>query len=460
MARSLTDTIAAIATPPGEGGIAIVRVSGPDSFKIASTLLARYSGGAVQLTPRHATLCRAIANDGQSIDEVLALYMPGPHSYTREDVLEIHTHGGAAAANTVLREILLRGARLAEPGEFTLRAYLGGRIDLVQAESVADIIKAGSENALIVHETLLRGALSAEVADWQRSIIQVLAQIEPLLDFPEDDIGTPDFRALSKNLEHLALSMHAKIATHAFGRIVREGFRIAILGAPNVGKSKLFNRLIDEERAIVSHLEGTTRDTIDAHADICGIPVRLVDTAGLRETDDEIEIEGVGRARNAAAMADMVIYVFDASRPPSKEELDEAESLVASGRNHVIVANKCDLAPQGQSPVTVAFGKPLCFVSALTGEGIDQLLLVLRNAAMGGTGPRPEALLTRERHRLAVTDSLLAIEEAIRLLGVPGMLDASASELQRAMASLRGLLGWGVPDDVLDRVFSEFCIGK
>lgn len=460
MARSLTDTIAAQATPPGEGGIAIVRLSGPDAASIAANLLKTKDGGPLELVPRRAALCHAVSSRAASIDEVLALYMPGPHSYTREDVVEIHTHGGAAAANTVLRETLRLGARLADPGEFTLRAFLRGRIDLVQAESVADIIKAGSESALRVHESLLEGALSSEVAGWQKTLIEVLSQVEPLLDFPEDDLAEPDFRALWKNLEALALSMRAKIATHAFGRMAREGFRIAIMGAPNVGKSRLFNRIIDEERAIVSPHEGTTRDTIDAHANICGVPVRLVDTAGIRQTSDVIETEGVQRARKAAAGSDLVIYVFDAAKIPSREELIEAGALFHMGRPCIVVANKCDLSPSGQSPVSKAFEHPVRFVSALTGEGIDQLLMDIRDNALGGSSGMPDGLLTRERHRLAVEEALASVEEAMSLLAIPGRLDAAAAELQRAMTALRTLLGWGVPDDVLDRVFAEFCIGK
>jgi tRNA modification GTPase len=386
--------------------------------------------------------------------------MPAPRSYTREDVLELHCHGGRAAARAVLDAALSTGVRLAGPGEFTLRAYLRGRIDLVQAEAVADVIRAETSECLKVHEALLEGRLSREIARWQDLLAEVLMRIEAYLDFPDEDLPEPERCGLSAPLAEVSEAMGRKLATFAWGRTSREGFRVAILGAPNVGKSSLLNRLAEEDRAMVSPIAGTTRDTIEVRINALGAPIHVTDTAGLRTSADALEEEGVRRARLAAEGADLLLLVFDGSRGPCEEELREAADLSAR-RPSLALINKCDSGTLGEAAVRKFLGSRLLFVSAETGEGVDELLRALRDAAWSGGDSRGEDALTRLRHRAAVEAAREAVDRARALLSAPeGFLDAAAGDLHEARRKLRELLGWGTPEDVLDRIFAEFCIGK
>lgn len=451
MTRSIDDTIAAIATAPGAGGIGIVRVSGPLAGAVGHALLVDSRKNPVTLAPRYATICR-VADRGGFLDEVLALWFPGPNSYTREDLLEIHTHGGRAAGSAVLDAVLsLEGLRLAGPGEFTLRAYLKGRIDLVQAEAVADSINALTTETLRVHEALLGGALSLVVAHWQSQILKARATIEVLLDFPEDAGEDEKPLAATALLGGVRDSMRSRLASYSWGRTARDGFTVAIVGEPNVGKSSLLNRLAESERAIVSPHAGTTRDTIEVEVNVLGARVRFIDTAGLRESDDPVEGEGVARALSAAAKADLVLRVVDCSVPVPALDSDFAEALT--------VVNKIDLA-QVEGIRLHGGGKTVYPVSAKTGEGVEPLLLAIREVAFSGRGSEDVDALTRLRHRDCVQRSLEAVEAALGALDSNRTLDLAGSELNHAMEPLRELLGWGATDDVLDRIFAEFCIGK
>ncbi|MEW6487752.1 MAG: tRNA modification GTPase, partial [Thermodesulfobacteriota bacterium] len=301
--RSLDDTIAAIATPAGEGGIAVVRVSGPRAAAVAAALLRRKDGSPPPLDPWSVRLAQVWLPgppDGRGpLDEALVLWMPGPGSYTRDDVLEIQCHGGPAAARGVLDAVLACGVRLADPGEFTLRAYLNGRLDLLQAEAVLDVVRARTEAALRIHEGLLGGRLSREVQGWQESLTGALALVEAYLDFPDEDVGELDRERVRIAVADLTGALEEKLATFAWGRTSRDGFGVALVGAPNTGKSSLLNRLLEEERAIVSPVPGTTRDTIEAWLNALGVSVRIFDTAGLRGPADSLEAEGVRGARAA-----------------------------------------------------------------------------------------------------------------------------------------------------------------
>ncbi|RMG91968.1 MAG: tRNA uridine-5-carboxymethylaminomethyl(34) synthesis GTPase MnmE [Candidatus Dadabacteria bacterium] len=456
-----TDTIAAVATPPGTGGIAIVRVSGPGSSQVARAVLRRRTGAEpLPLSPRAVRVGSAVGPDGRVLDEVLALWMPGPASYTREDVLEIHCHGGPAAAQGVLGAALAAGARLARPGEFTLRAFLNGRIDLVQAEAVLDVIQARTQEALRAHEALLAGALSEEVGSWQHRLGRLLARVEAHLDFPEEeDVGSEDWEAIRDELGELAREMGRKLETFGWGRTIREGYTVALVGVPNVGKSSLLNRLVGEERAIVTELPGTTRDLIDGWTQAAGVPVRILDTAGLRAARDPVEAEGVRRAERARDEADAVILVCEAGRELLPGEEEEARRLAQRGTG-VVVVNKADLGP-GPLERLRALGLDPVPVSARTGQGLPALLDRIAALARGGaSGPGGEAPLTRERHRAKVEDALAAVRRAGEILGRAGMPEVGASELHAARRALAELLGWGTPDDVLDQIFSQFCIGK
>ena len=452
------DTIAAIATPPGEGGIAVVRVSGPDAHQVARVVLALEEG--TLLEPRVAHLRHAIGTRGEVLDEVLALWMPRPHSYTREDVLELQCHGGFSAARVVLEATLAGGARLAEPGEFTLRAFLNGRLDLLQAEAVVDVIRARTAESLRVHEDLLAGRLSQVVETWQQHLAHVLTFLEAHLDFAdEEDVGSfapgPSVAALGSLLSE----MEERLGTFPWGRACRDGYTVAILGAPNTGKSSLLNTLLEEDRAIVSSVPGTTRDAVDGWVNALGVSVRLVDTAGLRDTSDEIEGEGVSRARAAAERADLILFVTDGSRELCAGETLELKRLAAAGKTLAVV-NKIDLQRVPVRTLAEEFGAPPLEISALTGAGIPQLLHALRDRAWGGEGSGCEVPPTRKRHHQCVAAAASAVRQAIQVLEQNGFLEVAASELHGARRHLAELLGHGTAEDVLQAVFSDFCIGK
>lgn len=435
--------------------MAIVRLSGPRTRAAGEALL----GGPLP-APRQAAVRRARdPASGLPIDEVLALWMPAPGSYTRQDVLELQCHGGAAAARGILRAALGAGARLAEPGEFTLRAYLGGRIDLVQAEAVLDVIRAQSEEALAVQEGLLAGSLSAEATRWQEALGGALARIEATLDFPEEDLGPLAVGDVRRTLAEVAAAMGAALASHAWGRVTREGFRVALVGSPNVGKSSLLNLVAQGEHAIVSPVPGTTRDPVEVAVTVCGVPMRIVDTAGLRTPGDEVEREGVRRARQRAAEADRIVFVCDGSRGLTIEEMAEARGLAEGGRTAAVVS-KGDLGREPAAGLEEIFGRAPLVVSAATGLGLAGLLDALAAAARGGGGPTGSGVLTRERHRGAVEAAKAAVEGAQAHLGGEGFLELAGSGLRDARRALEDLLGRGAGEDVLDRIFGEFCIGK
>lgn len=456
--RALDDTIAAVATAPGQGGIAIVRLSGPGAKAVAERLLLGRAGLPVELASRGLQWARICDPQGRPIDEGLVLWMPGPSSYTREDVLEFQCHGGQAAALAILEAVLASGARLAEPGEFTLRAFLRGRVDLVQAEAVLDTIEARTAEALRIHGALLEGRLSAEVASWQELLGEALALVETELDFSEEEVPALEPAALAGRLDSVRRTMERKLETYAWGRVCREGYRVALVGSPNVGKSSLLNALAGEERAIVSGIPGTTRDAIEVGLNACGAPVRIVDTAGLRRGGDEVEEEGVRRARKAASGADLVLFVCDGGRPLRPEEEEELRRL--DGAGVLPVVNKVDLGREPVRPLRDLCVRGPVEVSARTGEGIDALLLRLREAAWAGGREGPEAPLTRGRHRDAVERAKGCVERATSLLENGGYPEVVAAELHAARRALAELLGWGSPEDVLDRIFADFCIGK
>ena len=456
MAEHPEDTIAAIATPPGEGGIAVVRVSGPGARGLAASLLHLDPS---HLEPRSVRLARV--HDGSRVlDEVLALWMPAPRSYTREDVLELQCHGGHAAARAVLEAALVGGARLAEPGEFTLRAFLNGRIDLVQAEAVADVIAARTGAALAVHEELLAGRLSRVVEGWQQRLGNTLAFLEAHLDFAEeDDVGRFTPAPPLAELQELLREMGERLDTFAWGRTSRDGFRVALVGAPNTGKSSLLNAVLLEDRAIVSPEPGTTRDAIDAWINADGVPVHLTDTAGLRVTSNAVEGEGVARARAAAGRADLVVFVTDGSRPLTQEEREEARRLAVAGQTLPVI-NKVDLGRVPATTLAELFGAPPLELSALTGAGLPELIRAWRDRAWGGAGPGTAAPLTRQRHQQTISQSAGAVSRAVAILEAGGYLEVAASELHASRRHLAELLGWGSPEDVLDAVFGAFCVGK
>jgi len=455
MGWSLDDTIAAIGTPPGEGGIGIVRVSGPEAPAILRRLVVPTRRGRAWAPwrMRHGHVVDPAS--GAVVDEVLAVWMAAPHTYTRQDVVEIHAHGGMVALRRVLELSLLAGARLAGPGEFTLRAFLNGRLDLAQAEAVLDVVRAKSRAGLQAAVGQLQGRLSARVGAVRGQLIEALAHLEAAFDFPDDEIPPCDLPAL---LEAAAAELDALLAGAEQGIAYRQGLRTAIIGRPNVGKSSLLNALLRAERAIVTPIPGTTRDTVEENAVVGGIPLVLVDTAGLTDAADPVERLGVERSRAALDTADLVLWVVDGSQPPRPD--DRAIATLVDGRRGVLVVNKSDL-PRVPGHEELAPGWRAVPISALTGQGLEGLeQAVLQSVLAGRVEAGEEPLVSRPRHADALRRAREHVAAAARAHaeGWPG--DCVAIDLRAAADALGEITGEAVSEDLVARIFADFCIGK
>ncbi len=442
MTRPLRDTIAAIATPPGRGGIGIVRVSGPAASDIAQAVIGRLP------LPRMAELADFMDGDATVVDRGLALYFAAPNSFTGEDVLELHGHGGPVVMDRLLERVGGLGARLARPGEFTERAFLNDKIDLAQAEAVADLIDSASRRAARSAMRSLTGEFSQCVRAIDRALLDVRVYVEAAIDFAEEDV---DFLAESDITDRLdALTNQiADLETRCRrGQVLRDGFDVVIAGAPNAGKSSLLNRLLAENRAIVTDVPGTTRDLIFADIEIEGIPVRLTDTAGLREGGDTVETIGVERAKAAMANADLVLAVVDDSLAVG--------AVVTPGEHCLVVRNKVDLTGR-----TAGQGKRgELFVSALTGAGLDALRGAIVAAAVGAVGaPDEHTFLARKRHLGALAAGRRGVAQA-RCRVADGQGDLAAEELRHAQHRLGEIVGVTSVDDLLGEIFRGFCVGK
>jgi tRNA modification GTPase len=451
------DTIAAPATAPGEGAIGIIRLSGPRAIPIADSLF--HSPRGRRLNRGRGVYYGLIhGEDGHPIDEVLVNVMPAPHSYTRQDVAEINVHGGPAPLQAVLELLLRRGARLAQPGEFTKRAFLNGRIDLVQAEAVIDRIRAQTRAGLRAAASSAEGTLSRNLREITAALQDALARIEAAVDFPEDDLPELVDAALRARIEQSRQRMHALLETAEAGRLLREGVTIAIAGRPNAGKSSLFNALLRDARAIVTATPGTTRDVLEETISLGGVPARLVDTAGLREARDEVERLGVERARQALQTADAVLFVIDASQALHEEDEALADQLEALDVPVAVALNKIDLGAAQTDPWPSRFSA-VRTVSALQDTGLHELEQSLGALVLGGAGlDSRQALLTRAHQR----DSLRRAAEAVdRLLAnFAASPEFLSIDLREALAALGEITGETTPEHILDRIFSEFCIGK
>jgi len=451
---STSDTIVAIATPPGRGGIGVVRLSGPSALSIAAALLDCGS----QLAPRHATLTvvrRRLASPADTrepIDQAVATYFPAPASYTGEDVIELSAHGSPVLLQAIVGESVQAGARIAEPGEFTLRAYLNGRIDLPQAEAVADLIEAATPLQARVAFDQLQGTLTRMIAGIDESLFDLMARLEASIDFPEEGYHFIDPAELASAVDEIAERLAVLLADAQRGRLLREGLTVVILGRPNVGKSSLFNALVGASRAIVTDVPGTTRDLITESVDINGLRVTLVDTAGLRADGDVVEREGMSRSRGAAAVADLKLLVLDGSCP-----LDGSESHLASGDATIVVVSKSDLQPAWPQPSGVVR------VSAMTGAGIEDLRARIASALdRDALAERPA--ITNVRHAALVERAWRAVSRA-KEAALAADREALSEEfvladLQDARAALEEVTGRRTADDVLAHVFARFCVGK
>jgi len=443
------ETIAAIATPPGEGALAVIRISGGEALRVADSMFRGTRKPSVA-DERYATLGRVVARDGEVLDEVLLTVFRGPRSYTGEDLVEISGHGGGVVAARVLSAALAAGARLARPGEFTERAFLNGKLDLTQAEAVMDLISAQTPKAARAAAGQLGGALGREIAGVRGELLEAVAHLEAHIDFPEEGIDPENGAVLCRRILSVDGCLQRLMATAREGRLLREGITLALCGAPNAGKSSLLNRLLGTERAIVSPVPGTTRDTIEETASLGGYPFRIIDTAGLRETEDLLEREGVERARRAAEEADLRIHLVDASAPGgARAQLFPDELLVL---------NKADLLPRdGNRPHD---GPPL--ISCRTGEGLDRLVaLIVERVAESASAEGPVgALAINERHQDCLRRGSSALQAALALLESGEPLELVAVELRSALDCVGEIVGGAGTEEILGQIFSRFCIGK
>lgn len=472
------DTIAAIATPPGQGGIGVIRVSGSDAFPLVQAHF-RYAGRAGGLPPSHRLTYGRIVDPatGEVIDEVLVAFMHAPQTYTRENVVEIQGHGGPLVLQRMLCLLLTGGARLARPGEFTLRAFLNGRLDLAQAEAVMDLISARTEAGQRLAVQQLQGRLSQQVQEARHAVLGVIARIEASIDFPEDDVPTPRAAELRPLIARAQERLAALLAGARHGRLYRQGLRTAIIGRPNVGKSSLLNALLRSERAIVTPVAGTTRDTIEEVISVRGIPLCLIDTAGITPSCDPVEQIGVQRSRAAAESAEVVLLVFDGSEPVSERDRQVSEELRGLGfasenradgdaarrRALVIVVNKADRPQQLQvQDVQLLWpgARQIC-TSMQTGQGLAELEEALADLVLDGQAVfSEEVLVTSVRHQAALQAAADHLNAAQHALDEGLALDFVSIDLDAAYQTLGELTGETADEDLLERIFSEFCIGK
>ncbi len=457
-------TIAAIATPPGEGGIGVIRMSGDDALGILKRVFKPHRGDIDEFRSHTLYYGDVIDQDrGRLLDEALVTYMKAPSSYTGEDVVEIYCHGGVLVLRSVLELLLRQGACIAEPGEFTKRAFLNNRLDLTQAEAVIDVIRAKTDLSLEAAQNQLKGMLSKKIDAIKDRVAEVLTHIEAELDFPEEeDIGELKDDEIRERLTEVADEIVHLLSTYEEGRVLREGLGVIILGLPNAGKSSLLNILLREERAIVAPVPGTTRDVIEEVININGIPVRLMDTAGLRDTDDEIERIGVRLTRDRLKDAQLVLYVIDATRGMIEYDRKNIEEI--EGKKLILVINKVDTIDgkrKAHLDKELNVFEDRVFTSAVTEEGIEELKDCMCSAVFSGSLKNSgSALVARARHKEALDASLEAVRDALNTIdrGLPR--EFLAVELREALDRLGEITGSVTSEDILDRIFSQFCVGK
>ena len=457
------DTIAAISTPPGEGGIGIVRISGDEAIEIADKL---YSMGKKSLADQdtHTIHYGKIVNPktGDTVDEVMVSVMRAPKTYTREDVVEINSHGGILVVNKVLQVVLNNGARLAEPGEFTKRAFLNGRIDLSQAEAVMDMIRAKTDRAMHVAVDQLDGQMARLIRDLRQKILDTLAQVEVNIDYPEyDDVEEMTSQLLEDKAREVKADIQKLLETAQQGKILREGLATAIIGRPNVGKSSLLNTLLRQDKAIVTDVAGTTRDVIEEYVNVKGVPLKLIDTAGIRETDDEVERIGVDRSRQAIQQADLILLVFNQSEKLTAE--DEALIEATKGQNRIILLNKTDLDQQlnVDKLSQLIANDPIVSTSMMTQAGMDELQDKIAELFFSGqTGERDATYVSNTRHIALLEEAEDALSEVLNGIAFDMPVDLVQIDMRRAWDLLGEITGDSVQDELITKLFSQFCLGK
>lgn len=457
----MEDTIAAVATAYGEGGIGIIRISGEKSADILNEIFLPASAGS-ETVSRKMVYGRIVDPDSDSvIDEVLAVYMKGPGTYTAEDVVEINCHGSMVALRKTLALVLRKGARLAEPGEFTKRAFLNGRLDLSQAEAVIDMIKAGTDKSFDIALSQLEGSLSSKISEIRAALMDILVDITVNIDYPDEDIEELTYDKLEKNISLIGEMIEKLLSTASSGRMIREGIRVAIVGKPNVGKSSLMNGLLRETRAIVTEIPGTTRDTIEEVISVRNIPVYLVDTAGIRQTDDMVEKLGIEKSKEAFNNADFVIFIMDGSNPVSEEDREIAQYLKAE--KSLVLINKNDL----NRAFTVNDVRKLIpdaniiETSLITGEGIEKIEEFIEEMVYGGKISQKESFMVNNvRHIELLKKGRDSLEDALNMARMKEALDFIEIDVKNAYEYLGEIIGETVSDDIINEVFARFCLGK
>lgn len=457
--HNLTDTIAAISTPVGEGGIGIVRVSGEDALRIGDAIFVSPSGAKASTFKTYTTHYGAIIDCGKVIDEVILTVMRKPKSYTKEDVIEINCHGGVVALRDTLSLVLEKGARLADPGEFTKRAFLNGRIDLTQAEAVLDIIRAKTDAALKIGLQQLKGELSRQINQQRKALLDILTELEAGIDFPEEGIAAQDLSAASIKLNRINQTLEKLIADSKLARILREGIQVVICGKPNVGKSSLLNALLKEERSIVTSVAGTTRDTIEEIIDIKGIPVRIVDTAGILEPRDLVEKKAIQRSKAQIALADLAIILFDGSKKLSGEDFSLINRL--KKKKTLALVNKIDLKQKVERDKLAKLFKNIMDISAKKLLNIGLLEKLIADLVYAGYIGGSEPLLVANLRCIKMLQKAkIIIAQAKDSLDNKLPPEYIAQAIKEALGYLDEILGKKFSEDLLDKIFAEFCIGK
>ena len=457
----IDDTIAAIATAPGEGGIGIIRISGEKSLQVAQSIFKSKSGKMIKDYNARTLIYGTVVDNEKVIDEVLVAYMKGPNSYTAEDVIEINCHGGFISVKKILELILSKGVRLAEAGEFTKRAFLNGRIDLSQAEAIIDVIKSKTDMAHEVAQSQLEGSLAKKIKDLRMNVTEVLAHLEVSIDFAEEDVEEITYQTLEEKALELRNEIKKLYDTAESGKILRDGLKTVIVGKPNVGKSSLLNSILGENRAIVTDIAGTTRDVIEEFVNIKGIPLKIVDTAGIRETEDVVEKIGVEKSIESFSTADLVIMVLDASRKLSEEDMEILESL--KNKKTIVLLNKMDLEPQIELEKIEEFvnSEDIIKISALKHQGIEELQDKIEAMVYHGSVKNSSNLMiTNSRHKDALFKAYESINDAISAIEQRMPYDFIEVDFKNIWDYLGYINGDTVREDLLDTIFANFCIGK
>lgn len=460
MISSEFDTIAAISTPLGEAGIGIIRISGPNAISIVSKIFFSPKGTKLSTVKSH-TIHYGFIIDPETdnkVDEVLVSVMRAPNTYTKEDVVEINCHGGYIILNRILNLLIKQGARIAEPGEFTKRAFLRGRIDLSQAESVIDLIRAKTEEAQKIALEHLSGKLSEKINELRDSLTRVCAHVEAYIDFPEEDIDGLTEREIEDEIQRISEEIKKLIEGYEEGKIYREGLKVAIVGKPNVGKSSLLNSLLMKNRAIVTEIPGTTRDIIEEYINIKGMPLKIIDTAGIRESHDLVEVEGIKRTLKAVEEAELVLLMLDMSREIDSLDLEIIDRV--ANKKLIVVLNKRDIKSKDFKLPERIKEKPKVEISALTGEGIEELKEIIFNSSISGKYRQEGIIVTNLRHKIALEGSYLALQNALEKFKRNEPLEITAMFLREGLSYLGQIVGVVTTEEILSLIFSEFCIGK